>query len=49
MQRYELLYIIPATLTDEDVGTAETAVKAVLEKNGATIESVTRLGKFRLA
>lgn len=49
MQRYELLYIIPATLTDEDVGTAENAVKAVLEKNGATIESVNRLGKFRLA
>jgi len=48
MQRYELLYIIPATLTDEDVGTAETAVKAVLEKNGAAIESTTRLGKFRL-
>lgn len=49
MQRYELLYIIPATLTDEDVGTAENAVKAVLEKNNATIESVNRLGKFRLA
>ncbi|MCC7357530.1 30S ribosomal protein S6 [Candidatus Uhrbacteria bacterium] len=49
MQRYELLYIIPATLTDEDVGAAETTVKTILEKNGATIESVNRLGKFRLA
>lgn len=49
MQRYELLYIIPATLTDEDVSGAETTVKNVLEKNGATIESVNRLGKFRLA
>lgn len=47
--RYELLTIIPATLTDEDVGSVETAVKALLEKYGATVESMSRLGKFRLA
>ncbi len=49
MTQYELLYIIPATLTDEDVGGVETTVKALLEKHGATIENTTRLGKFRFA
>ena len=47
--QYELLYIIPATFTDEDVGNVEGNVKALLEKHGATIDSTTRLGKFRLA
>lgn len=47
--QYELLYIIPATMTDEDVGVVENAVKALLEKHGATIDSTTRLGKFRFA
>lgn len=44
---YELLYIIPATYTDEDVGKVEGNVKALLEKHGATIDSTARLGKFR--
>lgn len=47
--QYELLYIIPATFTDEDVGGVENAVKALLEKHGATIDSTSRLGKFRFA
>ncbi len=47
--QYELLYIIPATLTDEDVGAVEGTVKALLEKHGATIDSTARLGKFRFA
>ncbi len=47
--QYELLYIIPATLTDDDVGGVENAVKALLEKHGATIDSTSRLGKFRFA
>ena len=45
--RYELLYIIPATLTDEEVGAVETKVAAVIAKVGATVESTKRLGKFR--
>jgi len=49
MTQYELLYIIPATLTDEDVSGVEATVKALLEKYGATIEDVTRVGKFRFA
>jgi small subunit ribosomal protein S6 len=47
--QYELLYIIPATYTDEDLGGVENTVKALLEKHGATIDSMTRLGKFRFA
>ncbi len=47
--QYELLYIIPATFTDEDVGKVEGNVKALLEKHGAMIDSTARLGKFRLA
>lgn len=49
MTQYELLYIIPATFTDEDVGGVENTVKALLEKHGATVETTTRLGKFKLA
>lgn len=49
MTRYELLYIIPATLTDDEVGGVETKVAAVIAKVGATIESTKRLGKFRFA
>lgn len=47
--QYELLYIIPATFTDDDVGGIEANVKALLEKQGATIDETSRLGKFRLA
>ncbi len=47
--RYELLYIIPTTYTDDELGTVEGRVTAVLEKHGATIESTKRLGKLRFA
>jgi len=47
--RYELLYIIPTTFTDEEVGTVEQKVTAILEKLGASIESTQRLGKMRFA
>ncbi|MFH1621177.1 MAG: 30S ribosomal protein S6 [Patescibacteria group bacterium] len=48
-KQYELLYIIPATFTDDDVGGIESNVKALLEKYGATIDSTERLGKFKFA
>lgn len=48
-REYELLYIISASFTDEEMGAVEGRVKALLEKNGATVNTVTRLGKFRLA
>lgn len=49
MSRYELLYIIPSTLTDEEVSGVEGKVAALLAKFNATVEATRRLGKFRLA
>ncbi|MCR4278321.1 MAG: 30S ribosomal protein S6 [bacterium] len=47
--KYELLYIIPATIADDELSSVEGSVSALLEKHGAqTIES-TRLGKLRFA
>lgn len=47
--QYELLYIVPTTFTDEEVGTIEQKVAALITKVGATTDSTRRLGKFRLA
>ncbi len=47
--RYELLYIIPTSFTDEEVGTVETKISALITKWGATVETTKRLGKLRLA
>lgn len=47
--QYELMYIVPTSFTDEDVGKVEGNVKALLEKQGATVTETTRLGKFRFA
>lgn len=47
--QYELMYIVPTTFTDEEVGKIEGNVKALLEKQGATVTETTRLGKFRFA
>ncbi len=47
--RYELMYIIPATITDEEAGTVETKISALVTKYGGTVESTKRLGKLRLA
>jgi small subunit ribosomal protein S6 len=44
---YELLYIIPATITDTEVGTVEAKISALLTKLGATIEFTKRLGKLK--
>lgn len=47
--RYELLYIIPTSFTDDEVGAIEQKVGGILTKVGASAESTRRLGKFRLA
>lgn len=47
--QYELMYIVPTTFTDEDVGKIEGNVKALLEKYNASIIDTKRLGKFRFA
>lgn len=46
---YELLYIIPATFTDDEIGGVESNMKSLLEKYGAASIETKRLGKFRLA
>lgn len=48
-RRYELLYIIPTTFTDEEAGEVETRVSGLISKVGASVESTTRLGKLRFA
>lgn len=48
MQSYELLYIIPATFTDDELGGVESNIKGLLEKYGASSIETKRLGKFRL-
>lgn len=45
---YELLYIIPATITDAEVGTVESKINALLTKLGANVEFTKRLGKLKL-
>lgn len=47
--RYELLYIIPTSFTDDEAGAIESKISALVTKYGAAIESTKRLGKFRLA
>ena len=47
--QYELMYIVPTSFTDDDVAKVEGNVKALLEKQGATVTDTTRLGKFRFA
>lgn len=48
-RRYELLYIISASFTDEEAGVIETQVSGLITKVGATTEATTRLGKLRFA
>lgn len=47
--RYELMYIIPTTFTDEEAGTIETRLNGLLTKLGANVEATRRLGKLRFA
>lgn len=49
MNEYELMYIVPTSFTEEELGTVEKNVAQILEKNGATIKKTTRLGKLRFA
>lgn len=48
MRLYELLYIIPATLTDEEVGRAESEIQALIQRYGGVHKETRRLGKFKL-
>lgn len=45
--QYELMYIVPASVMDDDIGRIEGEVKALIEKVGASLIETKRLGKFR--
>jgi small subunit ribosomal protein S6 len=47
--RYELLYIIPTSFTEEEAGTIEQKVAALIAKYGGTLEDAKRLGKIKFA
>lgn len=49
MQEYEIMYIVPTSFTEDELGTIEKTVAALIEKNGASIKKSTRLGKMRFA
>jgi small subunit ribosomal protein S6 len=49
MRTYELLYIIPATLTDEEVAQTESDILALIQKYGGDPKESRRLGKFKFA
>lgn len=49
MRQYELLYILPPTFSDDEVGGAAGRVSEILTKNGAQITQEVDLGKKRLA
>ncbi|MBE7525199.1 30S ribosomal protein S6 [Patescibacteria group bacterium] len=49
MREYELLYIVPTSFTEEELGNVEKNVSAILEKNAATVVKTLRLGKLRFA
>lgn len=48
-QRYELLYIIPTTMTEDEAGAVETRISALIAKYGGAVESTKRMGKIRMA
>jgi small subunit ribosomal protein S6 len=49
MSEYELMYIVPTSFTEEELGTVEAHVAELFTKYGATLERTNRLGKLRLA
>lgn len=49
MTDYELLYIVPTSLTEDEAGTVEQAVGGMLAKTNATVQSTKRLGKLQFA
>jgi len=49
MSEYELMYIVPTSYTEDELGTVESNVAQIIEKNGATIVKTKRLGKFKFA
>lgn len=49
MKKYEAFYIVPPTLTDDEVQKVADNFKAVVEKNGGVVESAAKWDKRKLA
>ncbi len=49
MPVYELLFVLPGSLTEEELESKKTELKSVLETNGAADLAMENLGKHRLA
>lgn len=49
MKKYELLFILPGTLSENEVAPAVEKIKAVVEKNGGKNVKTQDLGKSRIA
>ncbi|HBU07399.1 MAG TPA: 30S ribosomal protein S6 [Candidatus Magasanikbacteria bacterium] len=49
MQNYELMFILPGTLSEDEVPALVNKVKAVLEENGVEKLTISDMGKSRLA
>jgi small subunit ribosomal protein S6 len=48
-RKYEALYIVPATMTDEEVDKVAENFKNIVERNGGTVESAGKWDKRKLA
>ncbi len=49
MNEYELMYIVPTSFTEEELGTVEAHVAEVIAKHGGSLIRTNRLGKLRFA
>ncbi len=49
MKRYEAFYIVPPTMTDDEVQKVADNFKSVVEKNGGEVESAGKWDKRKLA
>jgi ribosomal protein S6 len=49
MNEYELMYIVPTSFTEEELGTIESHVAELIAKHGGTLARTSRLGKLRFA
>jgi len=48
-RKYEAIYIVPPSMTDEEVQKVADNFKSVVEKNGGTVESAAKWDKRKLA
>lgn len=49
MKKYEIMYVINSSLSDEEKDAMISKVNALIEKNNGTVESTEKLGNKKLA